>query len=254
MGKTSERKHWDEFWFDSRSRGDVYSTDFRIVRRLAEHISFNNMLVLEVGAGTGKDSAAVAREGSKAVALDYSEESLRLMEDFAGLGPMIVCGDAFSLPFQDASFDVVFHQGLLEHFRNPLDLLAENKRVLKEGGLLLVDVPQKYHYYTLLKHLLMFIGKWFAGWETEYSRRRLCAVIRDSGFDVEKIYGENPSPPVWYRGLRKILLKFRFGIPMYPQFFKRMSAAGRIWQKHFPRLYTNTAMVIGAAARKPGKC
>ena len=44
------------------------------------------------------------------------------------------CGDAFALPFADGTFDVVFHQGLLEHFRNPDDLIAENARVLKPGG------------------------------------------------------------------------------------------------------------------------
>ena len=82
-----------------------------------------------------------------------------------------VGGNAFSLPFPDASFDLVFHQGLLEHFRQKEanNLLKENIRVLKSGGLLLVDVPQRYHIYTVMKHILIALDKWFAGWEREFS-------------------------------------------------------------------------------------
>ena len=41
--------------------------------------------------------------------------------------------------------------------------------MLKKDGFLVIDVPQKYHILTIYKHLLMAIGKWRFGWETEYS-------------------------------------------------------------------------------------
>ena len=33
------------------------------------------------------------------------------------------------MPFRDGAFEVVFHQGLLEHFRDPRPLLRENARI-----------------------------------------------------------------------------------------------------------------------------
>ncbi|MBI4721250.1 MAG: class I SAM-dependent methyltransferase, partial [Chitinivibrionia bacterium] len=217
MARSSEKRHWDAFWEQSRERGDVYSTDFRVVRNLERYADLRGARVLEVGAGTGKDSARIADEGGAVCALDYSEEALKLMERTAGSGVALICGDARALPFPDETFDIVFHQGLLEHFRDPAALLREHVRVLKRGGVLLVDVPQRYHYYTVLKHIMMALGIWFAGWETEFSAGELRRAVEGAGMNVADIYGENLSPPIWYRGMRKILLRFKIRIPMHPR-------------------------------------
>lgn len=252
MTQRSEKKHWDRFWASSQKRGELYATDLRIVRNLEGFADFAGARVLEVGAGTGRDSAEIAREGGVVYALDYSEEALRLMSDTADAGVIIVCGDARVLPFADETFDIVFHQGLLEHFRDPAALLAEHARVLKRGGILLVDVPQRYHYYTLLKHIMMLFRIWFAGWETEFTVAELRRRVSDAGLRVEHIYGENLSPPVWYRGLRKVLLKFKITLPMYPLQGRRAAAVRRGLRGMVPeRVHVNTAMVIGAIARKP---
>jgi SAM-dependent methyltransferase len=252
MAQTSEKKHWDRFWARSQARGELYATDFRIVRNLEGLVEFDRVCVLEVGAGTGRDSDLMAERGGRVYALDYSEEALRLMQRSNAAGATIVCGDAKALPFPDESFDVVFHQGLLEHFRDPETLLAENARVLKRGGILLVDVPQRYHYYTVLKHIMMACRIWFAGWETEFTVGGLRRLVEESGLRVEDVYGENLSPPVWYRGLRKVLLKFKIGLPMYPLQGRRARAVRAGIKRAIPkRLYVNTAMVIGAIARKP---
>lgn len=252
MAQTSDKKHWDRFWSSSQERGEIYATDFRIVRNLKGRVDFERARVLEVGAGTGRDSAMIAEQGGAVCALDYSEEALKLLEQSSASGIAIVCGDAKALPFADETFDVVFHQGLLEHFRDPEVLLAENCRVLKRGGILLVDVPQRYHYYTVLKHIMMLFRIWFAGWETEFTVRGLRRIVEDAGLRVEHVYGENLSPPVWYRGLRKILLKFKIGLPMYPLQGRNAALARNGIRNAIPGKWrVNTAMVIGAIARKP---
>lgn len=57
----------------------------------------------------------------------------------------IIRGDANALPFRDSSFDIIFSAGLIEHFEDPISLLEEFKRVLKEGGLLITYVPNLAH-------------------------------------------------------------------------------------------------------------
>lgn len=252
MTQTSEKQHWNQFWSRSQERGEVYATDFRIVRHLNDYVDFNQARVLEVGAGTGRDSASIAEQGGAVCALDYSEEALKLLERSSKSGISIVCGDARALPFADETFDIVFHQGLLEHFRDPEVLLAENRRVLKRGGVLLVDVPQRYHYYTVLKHIMMLLRIWFAGWETEFTVHGLRRIVEETGLRVEHMYGENLSPPIWYRGIRKVLLKFKIDLPMYPMQGRRAAKVRGGIRRAIPdNWYVNTAMVIGAIARKP---
>jgi SAM-dependent methyltransferase len=217
-------------------------------------VPVEDLRVLEVGAGSGRDGLMLARGGARVVSLDYSLPSLRLIKaQAAGDGSLSACcGDAFALPFADGTFDIVFHQGLLEHFRNPDDLIAENARVLKPGGYLLVDVPQRWHYYTVIKHILIALRLWFAGWEREYSVGELEGMLRRHSFSVVSSYGEWFNPPIWYRMLRRALVRLGVTIPMYPRFFaalgKAFSGAREAFLKRRAALYTT--VVIGTIARK----
>jgi ubiquinone/menaquinone biosynthesis C-methylase UbiE len=251
MGRTSEKKHWDTFWSSAPDLGDVYANDDRVVACLSALAPLEGRRILEVGAGTGRDSLDLARHGAEVWTLDYSDESLRVLRDVSGGSFEIVCGDAMALPFASGAFDVVFHQGLLEHFRRPLDLLRENHRVLAPGGYLLVDVPQRYHYYTLAKHALMAVNRWFAGWETEFSAGELDALMEAAGFEVVARYGSNLFPPVWYRGVRRALMKVGVRLPMYPLSSPALKRARDAARDAIPlRLRLATSMVIGCLGRK----
>lgn len=151
-----------------------------------------NWAVLEVGAGRGADSIYLAQHGARAYVLDYSPEALDIsgkLAQEAGVDLELVQADALEIPFPDETFDLIFHQGFLEHFREPGLILAEQYRVLKKGGYILVDVPQKYCLYTLRKQIAIKRGTWFAGWETQFGPRELEKLLRRAGFDVVASYG-----------------------------------------------------------------
>jgi len=57
------------------------------------------------------------------------------------------------LPFPDASFDVVVAGELLEHLRDPRQLVAEARRVLRPGGTLVASVPNAYRLKNRLRFL-----------------------------------------------------------------------------------------------------
>jgi SAM-dependent methyltransferase len=111
--------------------------------------------VLDLGAGAGRHSFALLRRGADVVALDYSMaemESVATMfaaMDEAGEVPeharsLAVRGDAYRLPFPDASFDKVIAAEVLEHLPDDERAFAELERVLKPGGKLAVTVPRYF--------------------------------------------------------------------------------------------------------------
>ncbi len=53
----------------------------------------------------------------------------------------IIQGTAESLPFPDASFDIVYSSHVLEHVNSEKQALQEMKRVLKPGGVLIIGMP-----------------------------------------------------------------------------------------------------------------
>jgi len=257
--KESRKEHWEAFWTeaDGISLDDVYDNGGRILREIFRVGDPKGMRVLEVGAGTGRDSVALAKAGAEVITLDYAPRSLELIRQAstaAGVDVGMVGGDGLALPFADGSFDLVFHQGLLEHFRDPMPMLHEHTRVLKPGGQLLVDVPQRYHYYTLGKHVLMAMDKWFAGWETEFSVGELEGLMRDAGLEITHAYGDWMVPNLFYRALRKVLLKATGKrLPMYPDPIPVLGDVDEAWRAWFStqRASLYTTIVIGVFGRKP---
>lgn len=227
--KTSRRENWETFWDEKQEIQEVYSNADRIVRNLQQVTGLRGKKILEIGAGTGRDSFPLVEHGAIVYQLDYAENSLRILKKLAEeiKTPVhIIGGDTFRLPFQDGAFDVVFHQGLLEHFRKPQAeaLLRENIRVLKQGGLLLVDVPQRYHIYTVAKHILMAADKWFAGWERSFSVGELRAQLRSLGLTPLYSYGEWMYPSFFYRVFREVCKKIGINLPLYPSLGKPLRA------------------------------
>ena len=125
--------------------------------------------VLDLCAGTGDQSAAIARRGHRVAAADFSAPMVvRAARKHARTGDHVapIVGDALELPYPDASFDAVtISFGL----RNLADLrrgLAEIRRVLRPGGQLVAlefalprRQPIRGVYLIYLHHLLPLLGR-----------------------------------------------------------------------------------------------
>jgi hypothetical protein len=103
--------------------------------------------LLEVGVGSGAQSAALSRRVPLAVSLDNDARILATArENLNRFGPAVrlVAGDAFALPFPDDTFGVSVSQGLLEHFRDDAigALLREQLRVCRS---VVFSVPSDHY-------------------------------------------------------------------------------------------------------------
>ena len=158
------------------------------------------------------------------------------------------------MPFRDGTFDVVFHQGLLEHFRDPRPLLRENARVTSRGGRVIVDVPQTVHPYTLMKQALILANRWFAGWETQFTPHALERLLREQGLRVRRTYGEWMVPGLGYRVVREVLRRtVRWTLPLEPRGPRAWERGWRAWRERLAgrRWALYTCHVIGTVAEKP---
>jgi len=249
---------WNKFWSQKKDLDKVYPSSPSVQKAILKNMDIRGLKVLEVGAGTGRDSAELARRGAQVTVLDFAQGSLSIvgaLRDEFGLGDSLrlVRGDAFSAPFPENTFDLVFHQGLAEHFNDPMALIKENFRIVKPGGYCLCDVPQTVHAYTIIKHILIALDKWFAGWETQFTMGQLKDLMQGAGFEIHYKYGDWMRPNLAYRILREFGFKFGIQLPKYP-------LDGTAWQKVkdsiLDRLEENdlahfTQLSIGVIGRKP---
>lgn len=93
--------------------------------------------VLEVGCGRGGGAAYIARyrDPSSTTGLDFSERAVALCtRDRRGPGLSFISGDAQSMPFPEASFDVVVNVESSHCYNSVSAFLAEVARVLRPGG------------------------------------------------------------------------------------------------------------------------
>jgi len=195
---------FDKAWGEWKAPGDAerhigtHAEDRRVLHAILDRCiargPAGNLRVLEAGCGTAVDSILLARRhgGIEVTAVDYSDGGLavaRRVAESAGVTLKFEKADVRSLPYPDGSFGLVFSQGLMEHFREPGVVMAEEARVTARGGWVVVDVPQVFNVYTLIKTVRRWHGRWPWGWETQYSRGRLARLGRKAGLEPVEFRG-----------------------------------------------------------------
>jgi ubiquinone/menaquinone biosynthesis C-methylase UbiE len=138
-------------WFDEvrRSRYEVSDTWMPRVMPFRE---VRGKRLLEVGHGIGSDLLTFAQNGAEVCGIDITEEHHRLAKknfELHGIPADLRLGDAASLPWPDASFDVVYSHGVLHHTPDIQQCVREAHRVLRPGGLFVLSVYRFWSAFHL---------------------------------------------------------------------------------------------------------
>ena len=121
--------------------------DFRFLaqqRRVCTMLDGRAGRVLDIGCGPGLMTGALVARGWEVWGLDCLEPSLAWARaEAVAVGwashARYVAGDAETLPFSAGAFDAVIAMGVLEYLADAPGFVAEAGRVLRPGGLLVVD-------------------------------------------------------------------------------------------------------------------
>lgn len=103
--------------------------------------------VLDVASGEGYGAALLAQVARSVVGVEIAEETVGHANAAYGVpGLTFLQGDARRIPCADASFDAVVSFETLEHFYEHDEFMAEVRRVLRPGGLLILSSPERDVY------------------------------------------------------------------------------------------------------------
>jgi ubiquinone/menaquinone biosynthesis C-methylase UbiE len=106
---------------------------------------------LVIGCGS-KDDMSVLPEAAEAVGVDISEEAVKISSKNYPKFKFLV-SDASSLPFNDNSFDNIVCSEVIEHVEQREKAFLEMKRVLKDGGSLVITTPNYLSSWGLARKI-----------------------------------------------------------------------------------------------------
>ena len=219
MPDKSNRRYYDEFaeWYE-RERHDGYHRliDDLQVDLLEEHVRDKD--VLEVGCGTGLLLDRIASLADTARGIDISEGMLRKARR---RGLDVVQGCATELPFETASFDVVYSFKVLAHVQDIEQAVAECCRVTRPGGRLFLE------FYNPLS--LRFFAKWVGGpGKISESTDESAVFTRwDSPWEVPEYIPEHVELERW-AGVRIFTpAAFFHRVPVVGEALRRLEFVGR---------------------------
>jgi len=176
MGKM--HKKYRTFWTPTVWREYCESNSFRRYRLARHHSLVIDFLkprrgdaILEAGCGYGRITETLVTNEAEVVGIDISESMIayclkRFTTNFKGL---VV--DITYTPFNDAAFDKVLCNGVLMHVEDPEGVVKELVRVLKPGGLLLIDGNNLFSPFNWYEQAM---SKWWElrGYEPQMIMRR----------------------------------------------------------------------------------
>jgi SAM-dependent methyltransferase len=189
---------------------EVEKTRYQIEPHIPEVVGFArwaNRDVLEAGCGIATDGVCFARAGARYTGLDQSSDAIQLARrrfTLEGLPGGLVQGTVTALPFEDASFDLVYSHGVIHHIEETERAVSEFHRVLRPGGVALVMV---YHRGSLNY------------WVTIMGIRRLLAaalLVPGAPAGIARLTGESV---LTLEGHRQLLKTHRLGYLTNRQLF-----------------------------------
>ncbi len=172
---------------------------------LERYVDLKGKKLLEIGSGYGTCLAAWIKEFSvdgygvepSSLGFEASFKASKRIFEVNGLDPEhIIDATGENLPFEDASFDVIYCANVLEHVQDPEKVVKEAIRVLRPNGIFHAEIPN---------YLSFFEGHYYVLQPPMFSKGALALWVRLLGRDPSFAHTLNTINPIWCRDVTKRL-------------------------------------------------
>lgn len=174
----------------------VYNAEEAIISQWVMQNAVKNCL--EASCGKGRVTRVLSPICVDYLATDISEQMLSIAKARAPQA-RFQQEDAENLSIESGSKDCVVCLEALVHYPNPAKAVHEFSRVLKKGGVLIVDSDNKYSLRRLMKQAF---GGQNLGQDIfqPYSRSEFEGMLTDAGFQVEQFRYLGVASPIRVHG------------------------------------------------------
>src|SRR5450432_1549401 len=174
------------------------SEEWHAIRALLPRVAGR---ALDVGAGRGIASYALARDGWDVCALEpdnsalVGAEAIRIVAAQTGFPITVSRGAGEHLPYDDAVFDLVFARQALHHADDLTAMMREVRRTLKPGGVL---IAVRDHVISKRADLDAFLRAHalhrYYGGENALLREEYLEAMRSAGLEIKRVIAPLRSP------------------------------------------------------------
>ncbi|MFH1004443.1 MAG: class I SAM-dependent methyltransferase [Bacteroidota bacterium] len=211
-------KDWDSYAQLIFDRKD--SPEWEVLRK-ARETHFNDFFqinkddnILDAGCGHGEYTIFSLKRNAKMWAFDYSKEMVNCTRELVKKHNLkaeaITVDSVTNIPYDDNYFDVVYCLAVLDHldFDNREKAYKELNRVLKKGGKLILDVPNRFAFHWRFIFLIMRIFKLYPQGDIHFfTPFEINKILKKYDFQKVKSLGLTILPPfsgIYTTDLRRI--------------------------------------------------
>ncbi|MBL8027329.1 MAG: class I SAM-dependent methyltransferase, partial [Fibrobacteres bacterium] len=195
---TQECSYFENSHFDISAPANVEK--FRFYSSLLNRDAVECSSMVDVGCGRGGFIRWLAENNSRinGVGVDVDVKSLPL--NTSGGFPKFIEGFATCLPFEDSTQELLTYFHVVEHIVDVNRVIGEAKRVLKDGGKLVIEVPDASRY----NQIPISNGFWYSIREHiyHYSPLSIVRLLEKNGFRIVSVNQQIlPTPEFRYSSL-----------------------------------------------------
>jgi SAM-dependent methyltransferase len=168
MAKVSEQgvALWDKVWINSK----LFSPHQTLIKSIAWLKDV--WTIIEFWAWTWADVLELAKLQYHVTYSDFSDIAIEKFKKNIGSDNKNISiekEDVLNIKHNDNKFDLVYSCWLIEHFSEAQRLKILSDMIRISDKYVIIDFPNKFSLHNVAKKILMSIGKWPYGWETEFS-------------------------------------------------------------------------------------
>lgn len=188
----------DEYWDISEDDKNMKTHFKEFIHKFINKISYKITIppqyggkILDIGCGDGKGLLKLKESGWETYGVETSDLAADYVRRKYNIN--VITGTVEDAVFKDEFFDVIILSHVLEHISNPKTTLLEINRILKNGGILVISIPNVDSFEAKT------FKKYWTAWELprhlyHFTPTTIYSLLNSTGFDVLDIeFDNNPN-------------------------------------------------------------